>query len=144
MTQNIKILLKSSINWRRRIFIRKKYPKSIAKKTFGSSNPNPIIKEKESFCPATSKKSKAFWFQSQSTQDGTLVFIFRIVQKAIEKPLLYKGRKFDIRVWVLVTPQLEIYYYNTPYIRTSSSIYTTDVMTSEIHLTNNCQQKHFG
>jgi hypothetical protein len=67
-----------------------------------------------------------------------------IVQKAIEKPLLYGGRKFDVRVWVLVTPQLEIYYYNTPYMRTSSSLYTTDNMSSEIHLTNNCKQKTFG
>ena len=66
------------------------------------------------------------------------------MQKAIEKPLLYNGRKFDIRVWVLVTPQYEIYYYNTPYMRTSSSEYSTENMRSEIHLTNNCQQKHFG
>ncbi len=70
--------------------------------------------------------------------------LFRIVQKAIEKPLLYKGRKFDIRVWVLVTPNFEIYYYNTPYIRTSSSVYNVTNMRSEIHLTNNCQQKHFS
>lgn len=69
--------------------------------------------------------------------------IVRIAQKAIEKPLLYHGRKFDIRVWVLVTPAFEVYYYNTPYIRTSSSVYTTDSLNSEIHLTNNCQQKHF-
>jgi hypothetical protein len=73
-----------------------------------------------------------------------LLHRLRIVQKAIERPLLYHGRKFDVRVWVLVTPQLDIYYYNSPYMRTSSSLYTTDHMSSEIHLTNNCQQKHFG
>jgi hypothetical protein len=71
-------------------------------------------------------------------------FIVRIAQKAIEKPLLYHGRKFDIRVWVLVTPNFEVYYYNMPYMRTSSSVYTTESLNSEIHLTNNCQQKHFN
>lgn len=28
-------------------------------------------------------------------------------------------------------------------MRTSSSVYTTESLNSEIHLTNNCQQKHF-
>jgi hypothetical protein len=37
-----------------------------------------------------------------------------------------------------------VYYYTTPYMRTSSSVYTTDSLNSEIHLTNNCQQKHFN
>lgn len=45
---------------------------------------------------------------------------------------------------MLVTPQLDIYYFNTPYLRTSSTLYNLDSMSSEIHLTNNCQQKHFG
>ena len=44
---------------------------------------------------------------------------------------------------MLVTPHFEIFYYNTPYMRTSSSTYTTESLNSEIHLTNNCQQKHF-
>lgn len=57
--------------------------------------------------------------------------------------MLYYGRKFDIRVWVVVTASFEVYYYTTPYMRTSSSVYTTESLNSEIHLTNNCQQKHF-
>jgi tubulin monoglycylase TTLL3/8 len=43
-----------------------------------------------------------------------------VVQKYIEKPLLYYGRKFDIRVWVIVTGRNEIYFYRKGYIRTSS------------------------
>lgn len=46
-------------------------------------------------------------------------------------------------MWVLVSPHFEVYYFTTPYMRTSSSVYTTDSLNSEIHLTNNCQQKHF-
>lgn len=71
------------------------------------------------------------------------IILLRIVQKAIEKPFLYDNRKFDIRMWVLVTPNFEIYYYNLPYLRTSSTEYNLQNFSSEIHLTNNCQQKHF-
>ena len=50
-----------------------------------------------------------------------------IFQKYLERPLLLWGRKFDIRVWVTVTENFEIYIHNEGYLRTSSESYTTDL-----------------
>lgn len=59
-----------------------------------------------------------------------------VVQKYIEKPLLYRGRKFDIRVWALVTEDYRIYYYKEGYLRTSSHDYNTGDKKNTVHLTN--------
>lgn len=64
-----------------------------------------------------------------------------VAQKYLERPLLYKDRKFDIRLWVLVTANNEIYYYKKSYVRTSSSSYELgDTQDYVAHLTNNCFQ----
>lgn len=65
-----------------------------------------------------------------------------VVQKYIEKPLLYNKRKFDIRVWVLITNKNEVFFYKHGYMRTSSSTYDTQDKNNYTHLTNNCLQKH--
>jgi len=35
-----------------------------------------------------------------------------VIQKYIERPLLYQERKFDIRIWVLMTNKCEVFFYN--------------------------------
>jgi tubulin polyglutamylase TTLL1 len=69
-----------------------------------------------------------------------------ILQKYIEKPLLYKSRKFDIRHYLLITcfnGSIRAYWYPEGYIRTSSATYSlarnADLLT---HLTNDAVQKH--
>lgn len=65
-----------------------------------------------------------------------------VVQKYIEKPLLYCGRKFDIRVWAIMTWKHELYYYKHGYIRTSSDEYSLNSNLNYVHLTNNCLQQY--
>ena len=36
---------------------------------------------------------------------------YLIIQKYLEAPLLYKKRKFDIRIWVLITHKMEVYMF---------------------------------
>lgn len=69
-------------------------------------------------------------------------YTYWVAQKYIERPLLYYQRKFDIRVWVLVTNSLEVYFFNEGYLRTSSDSYDLRNSNNYVHLTNNCLQQH--
>tara|TARA_B110000285_G_C14867621_1_gene487612 strand:- start:390 stop:689 length:300 start_codon:yes stop_codon:yes gene_type:complete len=61
-----------------------------------------------------------------------------IIQKYIERPLLYYGRKFDIRVLGLIDDEKNFFLYKPCYLRTSSNNYTLNDQSKFIHLTNNC------
>ena len=72
-----------------------------------------------------------------------------VIQKLIEKPLLYLKRKFDIRVWVLFnSSDGKCYVFKEPYVRTSSKEYVDynpEVSPEEqifMQLTNNAIQKN--
>ena len=67
---------------------------------------------------------------------------FWVVQKYVEKPFLYLGRKFDLRIWALLTNKLELYVYEKGYMRTSSDDYSLSNKNNYVHLTNNCLQKY--
>lgn len=64
-----------------------------------------------------------------------------VIQKYIEKPLLIENRKFDIRVWVLITGKKDLFFYKQGYIRTSSFEYNLQEKVNYVHLTNNCLQQ---
>ncbi|CAH1792500.1 unnamed protein product [Owenia fusiformis] len=73
-----------------------------------------------------------------------------VIQKYIEEPLLLEGnRKFDIRCWVLVNTNFEIYLYKEGVLRTSSDPYNLEDLNDVTgHLTNHCLQEqlssHYG
>lgn len=60
--------------------------------------------------------------------------------------MLINQRKFDIRVWVLVTHTSKVFVFREGYVRTSSTEYTLDqdsILRPEVHLTNNAIQSQF-
>jgi len=66
-----------------------------------------------------------------------------VIQKYIEKPLLVEGRKFDIRVWMLIDHEMNCYFFKEGYVRTSSVDYDPGALQNRfIHLTNNAIQKY--
>lgn len=70
----------------------------------------------------------------------TTTFPTFVIQKYMEKPLLYKGYKFDIRMYVCLNQDYELFYFKESYVRLSSYPYTLDKMNYYIHLTNNAVQ----
>ncbi|KAK2531673.1 hypothetical protein Q9966_008554 [Columba livia] len=70
-----------------------------------------------------------------------------VIQKYLEKPLLLEPghRKFDIRSWVLVDHQYNIYLYREGVLRTSSEPYNSaNFQDKTCHLTNHCIQKEYS
>ncbi len=62
----------------------------------------------------------------------------------MELPLLINDRKFDMRLWVLISYDHKCYLFREGYIRTSSYKYTLESEEIEnlaVHLTNNAIQK---
>ena len=64
-----------------------------------------------------------------------------IIQKYIQNPFLYKGRKFDVRVNVLVLDTMEMYISSFGFLRTSTEKFTLDNVDKYVHITNTKLQK---
>lgn len=97
--------------------------------------------------PAAANQGKGIEFFSKLTDILSFVASksthnYWVVQKYIERPLLYYGRKFDIRIWALFTADDECYLFKRGYLRTSSDDYDLAAKDNYIHLTNNCLQKN--
>ena len=66
-----------------------------------------------------------------------------VVQKYIEKPLCYYGRKCDMRIWVMLTQGLKVYIYKEGHLKTCSEKYDINNQKDAfVHITNYSFQKH--
>ena len=65
-----------------------------------------------------------------------------MIQKYIERPLLYKGRKCDMRIWVLITHQMRVYFFKEGHLKTCSITYDINSKDAFTHITNYSFQKY--
>jgi hypothetical protein len=123
--QNFWILKPTNLNWGRGIHIFNSLEQLRALIQENFKWPDiPDVKDKAQIRPASS---------------------MMIVQKYVERPLLIYKRKFDIRVWVLVSSTGKCYFFKEGYLRTSGSEFSLDPENPDdqlVHLTNNAIQKY--
>ena len=65
-----------------------------------------------------------------------------IIQKYIEKPLCYNTRKCDMRLWVLLTWEFNLYLFKEGHFKATSFPYDVNSQDSYVHLTNYSVQKY--
>ena len=65
-----------------------------------------------------------------------------IIQKYIESPLLYKGRKCDMRIWVLITHNMKVYVFKEGHLKTCSVKFDINSTDAYTHITNYSFQKY--
>ena len=65
-----------------------------------------------------------------------------LIQKYIENPLLYKGRKCDMRIWVLLTHQMKVFLFKEGHLKTCSVEFDINSKNAYTHITNYSFQKH--
>ena len=77
---------------------------------------------------------------SESKREPEKVKTAWVIQKYMERPLLCSGgRKFDIRVWVLLTADYRIGLYREGVLRTTAVPYSLDNLDDQFaHLSNHC------
>ena len=65
-----------------------------------------------------------------------------LLQKYIENPLLYNGRKFDMRIWVLLSHDMKVYIFKEGHLKATSYKYSLENKDFFVHLTNYSVQKY--
>ena len=89
-------------------------------------------------------QSKKKIFVDEKRKGGDIKCEYLILQKYLEKPLLYQGRKFDIRLWVLLIYDQEdnIYIFKQGHLKATCTQYDPESNDLFVHLTNYSVQKY--
>ena len=119
-------------------------PKSIFSPKNKTSKRNlKIFKEKSKEKSKKEQKPKVIYYSiNQLPEEKTYQSGIVILQKYIEKPLCYCGRKCDMRLWVLLTWDFNVYLFKEGHFKASSVLFDLNSQNSYVHLTNYSVQKY--
>ena len=152
-SKNISIKEKNNIEKEKNIIVKEKTNVEKEKDNVENSK-NIIIKEKnnvEKEKNITGKEKNNTRKEKNNTENeknkdkrekGDYQSDIIIIQKYIEKPFLYNGRKCDIRIWVLISHKMDVYIFKEGHLKASSVNYNINNNNSFIHLTNYSLQKY--
>ena len=102
-----------------------------------NNNDSKINKSVDEFIIKSKKKEK----EKKKIYSKITCFNEVIVQKYLDNPLLYKKRKFDIRCYVLVDSNLNVFFCREGHLKSSSEFYDINTKNKFIHITNHSLQK---
>ena len=87
------------------------------------------------------KEKKINLVQKEIQNENQIISDKVILQKYLEKPLLYNDRKFDMRIWVLLNHEMNIYICKEGHLKVASEKYYIQSNNLYVHLTNYTIQK---
>ena len=87
------------------------------------------------------KEKKINLEQKEIQNENQIISDKVILQKYLEKPLLYNDRKFDMRIWVLLNHEMNIYICKEGHLKVASEKYYIQSNDLYVHLTNYTIQK---
>ena len=87
------------------------------------------------------KEKKINLVQKEIQNENQIISDKVILQKYLEKPLLYNDRKFDMRIWVLLNHEMNIYICKEGHLKVASEKYYIQSNDLYVHLTNYTIQK---
>ena len=103
-----------------------------------NSNSNSIINSFEKYNRPKNEEDKKNSEKEEKRYNCNKI----IIQKYIENPLLYRGRKCDMRIWVLLTHEMKVYVFKEGHLKTCSIEYNLNSKDAFAHITNYSFQKY--
>ena len=132
MPNNIKIISTKDLKRKLKIKKNKNVKEKSNKKNFSQSPKNLRENIINSY-----RQYKLYSNNPQTYQNSSV-----ILQKYIEKPLLYKGRKCDMRLWVMLTWDFNVYLFKEGHFKATSVPFDINSQNAYVHLTNYSVQKY--